>query len=67
MNIHKLKALTGLKHFQTPEDRVLFKTDAGTLNLSFWDEDIVRLRLGDAEVNSYPIIVGKPAGKKIQY
>jgi len=67
MDITKLKALTGLAHFQTLEDRVLFKTDAGTMNIGFWDEDIVRLRLGDAEVNTYPMIVGKASGKKIHY
>ena len=67
MDIRKLAALTGLEHSLTLEDRVVFKTDAGPLDLSFWDEDMVRLRLGDAEVNVYPMIVGSPAGKKIEY
>jgi len=67
MDPQKLPALSGLEHSQTLADKVLFTTDAGTLELSFWDEDIVRLRLGDKEVNQYPIIVGEPAGKSIDY
>jgi alpha-D-xyloside xylohydrolase len=62
--------LTPIKRLDLSEvqvDRVLFTTDAGTLEIGFWDEDIVRLRLGDAEVNQYPIIVGKPAGKPVVY
>ncbi|MDM8542462.1 glycoside hydrolase family 31 protein [Desulfococcaceae bacterium HSG9] len=67
MNIQKLTGLTGLVHYKTLEDKVLFNTDAGMLNIGFWDEDIVRIRLGNAQVNTYPIIVGKPAQKKIIY
>lgn len=67
MDPQKIIALTGLDYHQTLEDRVLFSTDAGTLEVGFWDEDIVRLRLGDATVNQYPIIVGKPAGKRVAY
>ncbi len=65
MDIEKLTGLTGLAHYKTLADRVLFNTDAGMLDIGFWDEDIVRIRIGDAKVNTYPIIVGKPAGKKI--
>lgn len=67
MDPQKLTALCGLEYLETQEDRVLFSTSAGPLAVSFWDEDIVRLRLGDAEVNVYPIIVGNPAGKQIAY
>jgi len=67
MDTQKLTGLTGLEHLQTLKDRILFKTDEGTLNISFWDEDIVRLRLGDTKINQYPIITGKSSGKTIVY
>ena len=67
MNVQDLTGLTGLELYETQEDRVLFNTDAGTLDIRFWDEDIARIRLGNAQVNTYPIIVGKPAGKKLTY
>lgn len=67
MDPQKLPALMGLEHLETREDAVRFATTAGTLEVRFWDEDIVRLRLGDAEVNVYPIIVGRPAGKPLTY
>ncbi len=67
MDPQNLTALTGLEHVRTFHDRVLFTTTAGTLAVSFWDEDMVRLRLGDAQVNQYPIISGEPADKPITY
>ncbi len=67
MDPQKLPGVSGLDHIKSLADKILFKTDAGTLSIEFWDEDIVRLRLGDAIINTYPIIVGKPAEKKIEY
>lgn len=67
MDPQQLPPLIGLRLREVQQDRVLFSTSGGTLEISFWDEDILRLRLGDATVNSYPIIVGKPAGKSISY
>lgn len=67
MDPQKLTPIKGLYLIEALVDRVIFSTDAGTLELSFWDEDIVRLRLGDAQVNQYPIIVGKPADKPVDY
>ncbi len=67
MDPQKLKAITGFELLRVLKDRVLFSTSAGILEIGFWDEDIVRIRLGDATVNQYPIIVGKPAGKIVTY
>ncbi len=67
MDIQQLTGLTGLVHHETQEDRILFNTDSGMLDVRFWDEDIARIRLGDARVNTYPVIVGKPAQKKLTY
>jgi len=67
MDPQKLSALSGLDHLQTLADRVQFATTAGTLEIGFWDEDIVRLRLGNAKVNPYPMIVGTPAGKQVTH
>ncbi len=67
MDPQKLTPITNLQLVEILADRVRFSTDGGQLEISFWDEDIARLRLGDAEVNSYPIIVGKPAGKAISH
>lgn len=67
MDMNKLEALTGLSHSESLADRIIFNTDAGRLTVSFWDEDIVRLRLGDGPVNTYPVIVGQPGNKKVQY
>ena len=64
MDPQQLPPITGLETSNILDDRVVFSTSEGTLEVSFWDEDIVRLRLGDEQVNSYPIIVGTPAGKK---
>ncbi|MCG8640228.1 MAG: hypothetical protein MI862_10830 [Desulfobacterales bacterium] len=79
MDPQKLTGITGLDPIQSSADNVdnndnndniIFKTSAGTLAVQFWDEDIVRIRLRDmdaAEPNSYPIIVGNPAGKPMEY
>ena len=67
MDPQQLPPITDLKLSKILDDRVLFSTSEGRLEVSFWDEDIVRLRLGDEPVNTYPIIVGTPAGKKISY
>ncbi len=67
MDPQKLTGLSSLTHRETRKDGVLFDTDAGTLHVQFWDADIVRLRLGDAVVNTYPIIVGRPADIKMDY
>ncbi len=67
MDPQKLTALMGLEFLSTEADRVRFTTAAGPLEVHFWDEDIVRLKLGDAEVNVYPIIVGQPAAKPVSY
>jgi len=67
MDPQLLPAITGLQCSDILDDRILFATSEGTLEVSFWDEDILRLRLGDESVNTYPIIVGTPAGKKISY
>ena len=61
MDPQHLPPVTGLKLVTVLADRVVFSTSEGTLEVSFWDEDILRLRLGDEQVNSYPIIVGTPA------
>ena len=67
MDPQQLAPITDLKLSNILDDRVLFSTSEGTLEVSFWDEDIVRMRLGDEPVNSYPIIVGTPSGKRISY
>ena len=67
MDPQQLLPITDLKLSKILDDSVLFSTSEGTLEISFWDEDILRLRLGDEPVNTYPIIVGTPAGKKISY
>ncbi len=67
MDPQQLPPITGLKLSEILDDRVLFATSEGTLEISFWDDSILRLRLGDEEVNRYPIIVGTPADTAITY
>jgi len=67
MDPQQLPPITGLKLSKILDDRVLFATSEGTLEISFWDKDILRLRLGDDPVNRYPIIVGTPGCTKISY
>ena len=47
MDPQHLPPVTGLKLLNVLAGRVLFSTSEGTLEVSFWDEDILRLRLGD--------------------
>lgn len=67
MDLQKLPPLNNLVFHEIKNDRVLFTTSGGTLEVSFWDEDIVRLRIGDAAINQYPIIVGQPADKAVSH
>lgn len=67
MNPQQLSPLYGISHTSSSSTTVEFATSAGTLTVSFWDEDIVRLRFGDDPVNTYPIIVGQPADKRVEY
>ena len=67
MNPQQLSPLYGIRHTFSSSTKVEFATSAGTLTVSFWDEDIVRLQLGDETVNTYPIIVGQPADKEVEY
>jgi len=51
-----LAPLTGLRFSGATDEAVLFDTDQGKLSLAVWGEGILRLRLGDAEVNDYGLI-----------
>ena len=67
MDPQKLPALYELTLKESKDQCVCFTTSGGTLEIGFWDEDILRLRLGEKEVNTYPIIVGQPAGKPVSH
>lgn len=67
MDLQTLQGVSKLALQEVKDDRVLFTTDSGTLEVSFWAEDIVRLRLGDAEVNMYPIIAGTPSARTVSH
>lgn len=55
-NPETLKALNGLVLENRRDGAVSFRTDAGTLTVTAWAPGIVRVRLGDAEVNDYSLI-----------
>lgn len=57
----KLPALGGLRLTACDGGQATFDTDAGTLTVSTWAPGILRLRLGDATVNDYGLVVAKPA------
>ena len=67
MDPQNLAPLYELKLQEVRDQSVCFTTSDGTLEISFWDEDILRLRLGDKEVNTYPIIVGQASGKSVSH
>lgn len=67
MDPQTLQGITGLVLDRVEPECVVFSTDSGPVEVSFWQEDIVRLRFGDTGVNTYPIIVGTPSGKKVDY
>jgi len=67
MDPQHLPAITGLQLKEVQPHRVVFTTSEGSLEVSFWDEDILRIRLGDRPVNHYPIIVGEPCAKELSY
>jgi hypothetical protein len=67
MDPQKLPPLYELTLQEVRDQSVCFTTSGGALEISFWDEDILRLRLGEKEVNTYPIIVGQPSGKPVSH
>ena len=67
MDPQYLPAITGLELVTILEDKVVFDTSEGHLEIHFWDEDILRIKLGNAAVTTYPMIVGSPAGKPLEY
>jgi alpha-D-xyloside xylohydrolase len=67
MNPQNWEAITGLKLTAVLADKLVFATSAGPLEVSFWDEDIVRIRFGGERGYHYPIIVGEPSATELSY